>query len=439
MLQSLSRHMRCTLTRPATIAGLVVALAVFCSGMSTAWRTQTVVEAGHIDQAPHIRNVAVGQSPGPIAVDTRTGRVFVVNRGPLDSGYGGSGNPLGASAGSVSVLDATTGQVLRTQPVGRGPTLIAVDERLGRVFVVNRGPFDPGTHAFSAHSTVSILDAATGQLLHTARLSTPAAMLILVDQGRGRVVIVGLYDIEILDALTGVVVRRLHEFAEFAALDARADRLFLGDEGAVRTFREMTGARIATATINDGTAASDERPFVNALAVDEQAGHVIVSGGNDRSDLTTTRLLDARTGAQLHREDGQSAAGAAIGVDEAAVRAIIVRYPAGYESYYGNTGSDVAEVVDTRSGHIVASRDIPAFRRVTLTVDQGQARAYLALQPPIGHANDPGQVVVLDTRTGRTIRQVMIGKTAAGIAVDPLAGLVFVTDESAGVVNILTR
>ncbi len=435
MLPSLSRHMRCTLTKPATISGLVVALAVFCSGMSTAWRTQPVVEAGHFDQAPRIRNVAVGQSPGPIAADTRTGRVFVVNRGPLDNGYGGSGNPLGARAGSVSVLDATTGQVLRTQPVGRGPALIAVDERLGRVFVVNRGPFDPGTRAFSAHSTVSILDAATGRLLHTARLFTPAATLILVDQDRGRVVIVGLYDIEILDALTGVVVRRLHEFAEFAALDARADRLFLGDSGAVRTFRETTGARIATVAINT----TNEGPFVNAIAVDAQAGHVIVSGGNDRSHLTTMRLLDIRTGTQVHREDGQAASGATIGVDEAAARAIIVRYPVGYESAYGNTGTYTMEIIDTRSGHIVASRDIPDFRRVTLTVDQGHARAYLALQPPIDHANDPGQVVGLDMRTGRTIRQVMIGKTAAGIVVDSLIGLVFVTDESARVVSILTR
>jgi len=439
MPRSLSRDIHRTFTRSVTISILLVALSVSSIGMPATWRSQPGVEAGGIAPTPRIRSITVGQSPGPIAVDTRTGRVFVVNRGPLDSGYGGSGNPLGSSAGSVSVLDATTGHVLRTQTVGRGPALIAVDERLGRVFVVNRGPFDPGTRAFSAHSTVSILDAATGRLLHTARLSTPAAMLILVDQDRGRVVIVGLYDIEILDALTGVVVRRLHEFAEFDALDARADRLFLGDSGAVRTFRETTGARIATATINDGTTASNESPFVNAIAVDEQAGHVIVSGGNDRSDLTTMRLLDARTGTQVHREDGQSAAGATIAVDEATTRAIIVRYPAGYESYYGNTDSDVAEVVDTRSGHIVASRTPPAFRRVTLTMDQGHARAYLALQPPIDHANDMGQVVVLDTRTGRILKQVTIGKSAAGIAVAPVAGLVFVTDESTGTVSILRQ
>jgi len=43
-----------------------------------------------------------------------------------------------ADDGTVSVLDARGGRVLRTEAVGIAPTALTVDERSGRVFVANR-------------------------------------------------------------------------------------------------------------------------------------------------------------------------------------------------------------------------------------------------------------------------------------------------------------
>jgi YVTN family beta-propeller protein len=57
------------------------------------------------------------------AMDARTGRVFVAN----------------GDADSVSVLDLRRGVVLRTLAVGVHPLGVAVDEKVGRAFVVNYG------------------------------------------------------------------------------------------------------------------------------------------------------------------------------------------------------------------------------------------------------------------------------------------------------------
>jgi YVTN family beta-propeller protein len=78
-----------------------------------------------------LRSVTVGMLPTAVAVDERSGRVFVANKGPVDSNLVPLGN------GTVTVLDARSGAVLRTVPVGTYPTAITVDERAGRAFVVN--------------------------------------------------------------------------------------------------------------------------------------------------------------------------------------------------------------------------------------------------------------------------------------------------------------
>src|SRR5205823_1761384 len=98
-----------------------------------------------------LRTTRMEQSPWAVAVDDRTGRVFVLGGG-IDDAYV---RPLGMS-GTVSMLDARTGAVLRTVAVGVGPSAIAVDERRGRVFVAN-----------TSSNSVSVLDARGGALLRT--------------------------------------------------------------------------------------------------------------------------------------------------------------------------------------------------------------------------------------------------------------------------------
>jgi YVTN family beta-propeller protein len=74
-------------------------------------------------------NLPLDAPPVAVAVDTRTERVFLATAGPRRSGRA-------SDPGSVSVLDARTGVVRRTITLGRSPQAIALDTRTGRAFVV---------------------------------------------------------------------------------------------------------------------------------------------------------------------------------------------------------------------------------------------------------------------------------------------------------------
>src|SRR5205085_5878872 len=117
-----------------------------------------------------LRTLGVGAAPVALASDKRSGRVFVVNEGQYNNGF-----PIGS--GSISVLDARTGTVLRTVAVGSGAHALAIDERHGHIFVANGGT-----------DTVSMLDARSGRILRTTRVGI--APLALAMNGRtGRLVV----------------------------------------------------------------------------------------------------------------------------------------------------------------------------------------------------------------------------------------------------------
>jgi YVTN family beta-propeller protein len=87
-------------------------------------------------------------------VDTRTHRVFVVN-----GNFGGTG--------TVSVLDARTGGLVRTVAVGHTPYAVAVDERAGHAFVTNNGD-----------DSVSVLDTHSGTVLRSVTVGeSPSAVV----------------------------------------------------------------------------------------------------------------------------------------------------------------------------------------------------------------------------------------------------------------------
>ena len=77
-------------------------------------------------------NLPLDAPPVAVAVDARTERTFLVTAGPPRSSRA-------TDPGTVSVLDARTGTVRRTITLGRSPRAIALDSRTGRAFVVTGG------------------------------------------------------------------------------------------------------------------------------------------------------------------------------------------------------------------------------------------------------------------------------------------------------------
>jgi YVTN family beta-propeller protein len=80
-----------------------------------------------------LRTISVGPHPRAMAVDSQARLVLLANEGNTDS------NGTWTGSGSVSVLDARSGSVLRTIVVGIDPIAVSVDARSGRAFIINAG------------------------------------------------------------------------------------------------------------------------------------------------------------------------------------------------------------------------------------------------------------------------------------------------------------
>lgn len=180
-----------------------------------------------------LRTVAVGLLPLAVAVDARTHRVFVAGRAPLLAADFAEmiATSYGRPTGYVSTLDSRSGTLEGTVAVGQEPIALAVDAQRSRVFVANSGS-----------ATVSVLDARRGTLLRTVVVG-PAPAAVVVDERRGRVFVATVRGVAVLDARTGAWVRLLRTDTTFRALavegrsghllgiTARDDRVQIIDAG----------------------------------------------------------------------------------------------------------------------------------------------------------------------------------------------------------------
>src|SRR5690242_14371355 len=107
-----------------SLLGGVTALALLASG--TAWLHMR-------DATGALATATLGLNAGPIALDTRAGRVFVTSYG-IETCTGSRACAIKGSM--VSVVDARSGTLLRSVPFDQAqPDAVAADERSGRAFV----------------------------------------------------------------------------------------------------------------------------------------------------------------------------------------------------------------------------------------------------------------------------------------------------------------
>jgi DNA-binding beta-propeller fold protein YncE len=238
--------------------------------------------------------VAVGAAPRRAAMGAR---VFV-------AGYSANGR------GCVSVLDARSGRILRTvvvyrDPSGAAPTAVVglvVDDQTDRAFVAG---YLPGS---GFRGIVSMLDATSGRLLRTVRIGTHPAALV-VDRRAGRVFVASAGGVGVLDARRGVLLRTLALSAPPAAMavDERRRRLFIGTMGPPPGMGLPSGtAHVSVLDASGGTVITTVplSASASALAVDEVNGHALVGtmGGVDNQGhgrAGRVRVLDGRRGAVL--------------------------------------------------------------------------------------------------------------------------------------------
>lgn len=299
-----------------------------------------------------------------VAVDERTARVFVAD----------------VSAGSVHLLDARSGALLRTVGVGLAtiPVALGVDERTHRVFVTN------GTPTCCAPGTVTLLDARTGRRLRTVTLAgSPLAVAVDAPSGRvyvanGTLTATGAIvpgTVSVLDAVTGTILRTVTVglTPEALVVSAPTRRVFVlnADSGTVSVLDARTGHRVRTTAVGQ---------YPLAAAVDTHDGQVVVLNAGPFDPLA-------------HAYDG--------------------------------TGS--VSVLDATSGRLLHTVGLPQPPRA-VAVDARTGHLFIAAGRPTAPAA-PGQIVVLDGRRGAPVRAIALPLPSA-LVLDAPAGRLFVIDDA---------
>ena len=237
--------------------------------------TPLSVAAAHSGAASGRRRPVSAGCPGCIAVDDRSGRVFV-----LSPGLPGAPNSPMHPPAYVFVFDGTSGRLLATtslvikSPDSEFAPAVVVDPRTNRVFSSNGGT-----------NRLSVLDAPTGRLLHTVVFPNhqgpdPSPVVPLgIDSRDGWVLVSAPDGPAAVDERTGKAVRAIHlpdgQGVDEGLVDGRRGRAVLavvgGGDGAlsfsVETVKPATGKVVGT--FGTGEAG-------HLLAIDEQTGRALV-------------------------------------------------------------------------------------------------------------------------------------------------------------------
>jgi len=393
-----------------------------------------------------VRTVPVGQGPGNLAVDHATQRVFVLD------GQIADGTSSAAQSG-VSVLDAHTGQLLHTLLFARSTHVVpplVVDERRGHVFLLANSAIDAQGNPTGTGSLL-VLDATTGRLQRTIRIG-PTVDALAMDAPAARIYI-GLVDrnsapteqILVLDTTTERVRSVVHNTYVYVSVstntyggplipDTRTGRLIVNEGDDVLILDIATGHRRTVRVYG----------LVDDVAVDEQAGHVIVSNRVSNDPGSAIQVVDEATGQAINKIPSYSSSDPAnddggdhLTVDKRAGRVFAsLRY-----SHYSDSFNNL-NVASTRDGRFVNSVSLnqDGAAAVEIAVNERAGHTYVAVAD---YPNPPAvtyqatQIDVFDDVSGRIINHLTVGHGPPALAVDAQDRRLFVANGGDNTVTVL--
>lgn len=325
-----------------------------------------------------VRTIQVGQNPGVIAVDARTGRAFVLDNGSL--GFNTSG---GIAEGSIHTLDTRSGRVLITVPAGTAPDDVAVDEQTGRVFVLNSYMHNGG------QGTVSVLDARSGQIVQTTQVGDiPSALALDTRADR----------LFVLNVANGIHAQHAH-YAQVSVLDAASGRLIGG-------FNPIAGADLSG---------------YGGMAVDGPRHRIWLAVSSPRGSAAL-EVFDTRTNAIAGRIPLGTTTGATIALSSATGRAFVF-------------APGRMLVLDAARMRVI--RVIPSPSYSQPLVDERTGRIFMAEQAWNATQNAPnwgrtetGSLRILDARTGNAVATLPI-EWPDGMAIDEQSGQIMISHAGA--------
>lgn len=207
-----------------------------------------------------VRQLTVGSHPAALALDRRSGHIFIT------------------ADNTISMIDARSGAVVRTIPTSQYAGAVVVSASTGRAFAT----------AFGENGSVDslyVIDTASGRLLNKIALNgCPGALA--VDERTGRVFVVRFKAamVNILDARSGAVEGQtaVGAFPLKLAVDTLTGRAFVlnYDGHSVSVLDAHSGALLRTIAVGRNP---------DAIAVAEQTGRVFVANYAAKS----VSILDA--------------------------------------------------------------------------------------------------------------------------------------------------
>ena len=289
----------------------------------------------------------------PTVVDERLGRLFVVNESD--------------SHRSICILDAVSGRLLKAMSVSGFPIELALDERSQRVFVGLWGRQD-----MSGAGSVAVLDAVAGRIVRTITVG-PNPQAIVIDEPANRAFVLNSGaspthangSVDILDATDGQVLRTVAAGSspQTAVVDARRGRVFIASAGAEDRAAGSISVRDATSGRLLRTLPGSGDPW--AVTLDARNGRLF-TGGLDPIGDSYVRMLDAGSGATLRSVDlGPDSMVGGLVADDSTGRIILTSYDV--LSLAGRY-----RVLDASSGRLLREMAIGPSPRFVAVDDQAE-------------------------------------------------------------------
>ncbi len=378
---------------------------VTASDGTTAWLRILDARKGRL-----LRTVSLGTAPrlGPVAitVDQRASRVLVVSANIYD--------PTG-EAGSVSVLDARAGRLLRTVTLGETPGAVIVDERAGRAFILDHGTFASYGEP-TGHGSVYVLETASGRLLRITSVG-PTPIRIVDDPRAGRVIVL--------------------------TPSATAQNGIPLGGGSVWTLDARSGLLVRATRMGGNPA---------GLVVDRRAGHALVVTTAARGHAAMVSVLDTRSGQLLGRTMLDIHGHVADFVEAPSARGDIFPQggPAGMgvvderhgRAFFVNSNGPVVSVLDTRSGRLLVTAALGPTNPPILGEALGTVPALLALASPTGDIvvtnPEDGSISLLDGATAMPRQTIAVGGLPIAMLVDERHGATLIITLN-GRISVLQR
>ena len=311
---------------------------------------------GATRQFGHMTTIDVGRLPTSVAVDQRTGNVWVVNS--LDS--------------TVSEISESRRAVIATIKVAASPVDIAADQKTGTVWVTCLGPFGKP----ASDNVVSEISEASGKVVANIK--------------------VGLVPFGI-------------------AADPRTGTVWVANTNAYSVSEIREASRTVVATLHTGT---DAEPV--SLAVDPSRGVVWV-GKVHHSVLEISEASRSVTAVIRVRHRAAANSLNAIAVDPATAVAWVAR-----DFYDGSGYFSYATAVGTASRKVLSSVPVPKADRFANVADG------IAADPATGTVwvaeNGANTVTLVSGGTDSVARNLPTGDEPVAVAVDPATSTVWVVN-----------